>query len=62
MERGDHKFHKYTYFDDLYQAQVCGLVAWKNSKVVYMLTSKCISAESSNNCTIVHVVRCLEIL
>ena len=34
MERGDHKFHKYTYFDeDLYQAQECGLlVAWKYSK------------------------------
>ena len=33
MERRDHKFRKYTYFDDSFQAQECGLVvAWKDSK------------------------------
>ncbi len=50
MERGEHKCHKYTYFDDNNQPRESGLVAWKDTNIVYMLTNNCNTADSST-CT-----------
>ncbi len=47
MERGDHKCHKYTYFDSNNQPRESGLVAWKDRNMVYMLTNNCNTAEST---------------
>ena len=51
MNRGDHKYHKYTYFDDNNQPRESGLVAWKDSKMVYILTNNSNTVESSLECS-----------
>jgi DNA polymerase III epsilon subunit-like protein len=46
MKRGDYRFHKYIYLDNNYIKREYGLVAWKDSNMVYVLTNASSTTES----------------